>query len=289
MRLIDIIRLLALAAIWGGSFIFMRVLAPVLGAIPTANSRILIGGLVLCFYYLIIGFDPEFKKNIKQYLIIGVVNSAIPFSLYAYAALYIPASYEVILNSTAPLFGALFAWFWLDEKMDVRKISGLILAAIGVGVVVDIGETELTKHFVLSAAACLLAAICYGLAGVYIKKFAGQLKPKGIAGGSQLMGGIVLIPLTLTQHLHGPIDQKIILCMLGLALLCSAIAYLLYYQLIADIGPARALTVTFLMPIFGICWGKIFLDEIITFQMIIGTLLILLGTFYVVHKKVKIL
>lgn len=287
MRPIDIIRLLTLAAIWGGSFIFMRVIAPVLGAIPTANSRVLIAGLVLTLYFKLRKFDPEWKKNWKQYLIIGIIGSGIPFALFAYAAISIPASYEVILNSTAPLFGAVFSWLWLGDKMNSQKMGGLITAAIGVAIVVNLGRTELSKTFILAVLACLLASICYGLAGIYIKKFTKDLKPIGIAGGSQLLVGLFLLPLSVTHHIDVSLllNLKIILCILGLALICSMLAYLLYYQLIADIGPTRALTVTFLMPVFGMIWGAVFLKEIITLQMILGTITILFGTWLVVKKN----
>ena len=287
MRIIDIVRLLTLAAIWGGSFIFMSIVAPVLGAVPTANARVLIAGIVLSLYFFIKGVDVDWKKNWKQYLIIGIIASGIPFSLFAYAALYIPASYEVILNSTAPLFGAVFSWLWLKEEMNWLKITGLITAAIGVGIVVDLGKTELTLTFVSAVIACLFAAICYGLAGIYIKKYTKGLKPIAIAGGSQLMAGLALLPISFTYNInfHALMVPKIILCILGLALICSMIAYLIYYQLINDIGPTRALSVTFRRPVFGMIWGHLFLKEVITSQMIIGTITIVIGIWLVVTKK----
>jgi drug/metabolite transporter (DMT)-like permease len=289
MRISDIVRLLTLAAIWGGSFIFMRVIAPVMGAIPTANARVLIAGIVLCTYFLIAGIDLGWKKNWKQYLIIGMVASGIPFSLFAYGAIHIPASYEVILNSTAPLFGAVFSWLWLGDQMNLQKVIGLIIAAVGVAIVVNLGQTDLTTTFILSVLACLLASICYGLAAIYIKKFTRDLKPIGIAGGSQLMVGLAMLPLSLSHHvdIHAVMNMKIILCILGLALICSMTAYLLYYRLLADIGATRALSVTFLMPVFGMIWGAIFLGETITPQMIFGTITIVLGTWLTVKGSGK--
>lgn len=287
MRIIDITRLFILAAIWGGSFIFMRVIAPVMGAIPTANSRVLIAGLVLTLYFTLTGFNLEWKKNWKQYLIIGVLGSGIPFALFAYAAISIPASYEVILNSTTPLFGTLFSWMWLGENMGPRKLLGLLVAGFGVAIVVNIGTTHLTTPFILSVLACLLAAICYGLTGIYIKKFASQLNPKAVAAGSLLLVGIFMLPFSMSHSINSNVlfQPKIILCILGLALICSALAYLMYYQLMAEIGPSKAMTVTFLMPIFGMIWGYLFLGEPVTLSMILGTITILLGTWLVVQKK----
>lgn len=284
MRIIDVVRLVTLAAIWGGSFIFMSVVAPIMGAIPTANSRVLIAGIVLCLYFKLKSINVEWSKNWKHYLIIGIVASGIPFSLFAYASLHIPTSYEVILNSTAPIFGAVFSWLWLSETMNWKKAIGLFTAAIGVGIVVNIGGTDLTYPFVTSVAACLLASICYGLAGIYIKRFTTGLKPIAIAGGSQLLVGLLLLPISLTYNIdfQSLLTPKIILCILGLALICSMVAYLLYYQLIVDIGPTKALSVTFLMPVFGMLWGNVFLNEVITLQMIVGTLIIIVGTWLVV-------
>lgn len=286
MKTIDLVRLFTLAAIWGGSFIFLRILSPVLGPILTTNLRLFIGGLVLCLYFAATGFDLEWKKNWKHYLIIGVINSAIPFSLFAYGALYLPASYEVILNSTSPMFGAVFSWLWLSDKMTLPKIGGLVLASAGVGMVVDLGSTHMNQNVLSAMIACLVAASCYALAGVYIKKFASHIKPLSFAGGCQLVAGLILIPLSLANPMPESVSLFIVLNVLGIALLCSAIAYLLYYQLIADVGPTKALTVTFLMPVFGMIWGALFLRETITVHMIVGTVLILAGTWFVV-KKVK--
>lgn len=285
MRIGDILRLLSLAAIWGASFIFFRVLAPVLGPLLTTNLRILIAGSVLSLYFLMTGFDCEWKKNWKHYLLMGIVNSAIPFSLFTYAALYLPASYEVILNSTAPLFGVIFSWIWLDEKMSMEKISGLFLAAFGVGLIVNLGGADVGVNFFTSVAACLLATTCYALSSIYIKKFASHVKPRAFAGCSQLLAGIALIPFTLSQPAPGEITTVIILNVLGLSLICSAVAYLLYYRLISDLGPTKALSVTFLMPVFGMIWGAIFLNEVITIQMILGTAFILSGTWFVMNIK----
>ena len=287
MRTIDLVRLLVLAAIWGGSFIFMRVLAPVLGAIPTANSRVLIAGLVLTLYFTLSGFKIEWRKNWKQYLFIGILGSGIPFALFAYAAISIPASYEVILNSTAPLFGAFFSWIWLDDIMDKKKLLGLLIAASGVAIVVNLGAAKITLPFLLAVIACLMAAVCYGLTSIYIKKFANQLNPKAVSAGSLLLVGLIMLPFSATQTINTQLvfEPKIIFCILGLALICSATAYLLYYQLLADIGPMKALTVTFLMPIFGIMWGFLFLGEPISRSMVLGTITILFGTWLVVQKK----
>ncbi len=284
MKTSSIIRLLTLAAIWGGSFIFLRILAPVLGPILTTNLRVLIAGIVLTIYFIAIKHDSEWRKNWKHYFIVGIVNTAIPFSLFAYGALYLPASYEVILNSTAPLFGVIFAWLWLKEQMNLQRLIGILAAGFGVAFVVNVGSAHYDVNFFKAVGACLLASSCYAIAGIYIKKYATHVRPMSFASCCQLVAGIALIPLSLSQPIHIELNTFIILNVLGISLLCSGVAYLLYYQLLADEGPGKALTVTFLMPVFGMLWGALFLGETITAPMIIGTVFILGGTWLVVKK-----
>ncbi len=284
MRPLSLVKLLCLAAIWGSSFIFMSVLAPVLGPWLTANLRVLLAGVVFILYFLLTKFDPEWKKYWRHYLIVGFLNAGVPFALYSFAALSIPASYEAILNTTTPMFGAIFAWLWLQERMTLRKMLGLLIAALGVGFVVNLGPTKVTAPFIYAVLACLGATFCYGLAGVYIKKFATTVKPIGMAGCSQFLVGLLMLPISATQSIHGKIDARIVLCLLGLSLVCSAFAFLLFYQLLAELGPTKAMTVAFLIPVFGMFWGFLFLKEKIHIYMVFGTFLIALGTWFLMKK-----
>lgn len=284
MRASDTIRLIVLAAIWGGSFIFMRVVAPSLGAIVTADLRVLIAGIALIVYFAVLGFKLDWRTNWKEYAVIGIVNSAIPFTLFSFAAKHIPASYSVILNSTSPFFGAVFSAIWLKDKLTGRKIAAMILGACGVALVTKVGGASFDSMFLWSILACLAAAMCYGLSGVYVKRHASHVKPKAIAGGSQVMAGLALLPLAFAFPPTGEVTLKIAANVIALAILCSAVAYLLYFRLIVDLGPTKALTVTFLMPAFGMLWGIIFLGESITLPMIAGCLLIISGTYLIIKK-----
>jgi drug/metabolite transporter (DMT)-like permease len=285
MRPADIARLLLLAAIWGGSFIFMRVLAPVLGPVLTADLRVMIAGLTLILYFRIIKFDPQWRLHWKKYLLIGSINSALPFFLFSFAALHIPASYSVILNSTSPFFAALFSAMWLHERLTVPKLLGLVVGAVGVGLVVRVGTVETDSMMALAVGACLLAAICYGLTATYIRRFGKELKPMSIAGASQVMAGLVLIPLIPFSPMKGELTMTVGIIVVVFSLLCSAVAYLLYYRLIADLGATKALTVTFLMPAFGMLWGFLILHEQITSGMILGAILILIGCALVLARR----
>ncbi len=273
----DIARLTALAAMWGASFIFLRVVAPALGPVVTAAARVLIAGGALLAWAQLTRFDAQLKRHWRAYVVIGVVNSSIPFVLYAFAALYIPASYSVILNSVAPLFAALLAPLFIADSFSARKMMGLAGGAAGVALVSGAGPIDLGAASVAAVAACLGAALCYAVGGIYIKRHAPTAPPLGIAAWSQIFAGIALLPLVPLSPIRGDFGVVVVGNMLALALLCSAIAYLLYFRLIADIGPTRALTVTFLMPLFGMLWGALFLGESITAPMLAGCALIVGG------------
>ena len=288
MRRSDVARLVVLAAIWGASFIFIRVLAAVLGPILTVTSRVLIGGAVLVAYGRAIGLDSGFHRYWRQFLVIGVVNSTLPFLLFAFAALHLPASYSVILNSTTPLFTALLAVPFLGDRLTPMMIAGLVAGAAGVALVSNAGPVVPDLWFGAAVAACLAAACSYALSSIYMKKYAAGAKPLAIAAWSQVFAGLVLLPLVPFTPPPGAITSLVVANVLGLALVCSSIAYVLYYRLISDVGPTRALTVAFVMPAFGMLWGALFLAETITWPMIAGCALIVGGTGAVLRPGTRV-
>jgi drug/metabolite transporter (DMT)-like permease len=278
MRPSDYARLFALAAIWGGSFIFMRVLAPALGAFATADLRVLIGGLVLALYARLIGLNANWREHWRHYVVIGLLYSGVPFILFAFAALHLPASYSAIINSLTPLFAAVFAAWWLSERLTGGKVAGLVLGIAGVALVAWRGGAPHDPMMPWAVLACVGATICYGLAGAYTKKYASHVRSLAIATFSQLASGLVLLPLAIARPPTGPYNVTIALNLLGLAVLCSAVAFVLFYRLIADVGPTRAMTVTFLVPGFGMLWGVLFLGEHVSLTMLAGFALIIAGT-----------
>jgi drug/metabolite transporter (DMT)-like permease len=264
----------------------MRALAPVLGPVPIAAWRVAIAGVALIAWFRITGFDAELRRHWRAFLVIGLVNSALPFLLFAFAAVHIPASYSVILNTATPLFAAVLSAVWLDERLTAMRVAGLAAGAAGVALVTGAGPVAPDAMFGWAVAACLGAALCYALAGIYIKRRAGGAKPMAIAGWSQAFAGAALLPLTPFAPLPGTVTPGVVANVLALALLCSAFAYLLYFRLIADVGPTRAMTVTFLMPVFGMVWSVLFLQETVTLPMIAGCALIVSGIALVVRRRV---
>lgn len=286
MRPADIARLLVLSALWGGSFIFMRVAAPALGPFVLVFFRVGIAGLVLLAYARLTGQQLALRERWRQYVMIGLLNSALPFVLIATAELRLTASLAAILNATTPLFGALIAAAWLREPLTARKLGGVALGLLGVGVVTGLSALAPTLGVLLSVAASLAAACSYGLAGSFIKARAAGAPALGMTVGSQLFAALLLAPsVPLTMPAAAP-DAAAIGCTLALALLSTALAYVLYFRLMVDVGPVKTLTVTFLAPVFGVLWAALFLGERITGGTILGCAIVLVGTALVTGVRI---
>lgn len=278
MRPADVGRLLLLSAIWGGSFIFIRLAAPALGPVALAETRTLIAGVTLLIYARITGRTVGLRERWRQYLIIGAVGSAIPFILIPAAELRLSASLAAILNATTPLFGAIVAAIWIKDPLTPRKVSGLAIGFLGVAILAGRSHLGLSTAVLLSVAASLLAALSYGVSGVYTKAKVTNAPPLGMAAGSQLFAALILFPITPLALPPAWPPHTVLLSALTLGFLCTALAYVIYFRLVVDIGPVKTLTVTFLVPIFGILWGRLFLGEPITLNTLAACAVILVGT-----------
>jgi drug/metabolite transporter (DMT)-like permease len=276
--------LVALAAIWGAAFIFMRVAAPVLGPAWTPELRVLLGGLALLAWFRAVGFDPGLSKHWRFYLLMGTVGIAAPFVLYSFAAMHAPASLLSITNATSPIFGLAWGVLFRDERVTIRKLVGLGLGVAGVVLIARPAGAIAEPLFGWAIAAALGACCLYGIVGALIKRFARGATPRGMAAGNQLAAAIVILPLLpFLPPLAAP-TPLVVANLLALALLASGVAFVLYFRLIADIGAVRALTVTYLIPLFGVFWGWLFLGEALPPAALAGGVLILAGTILVTRS-----
>ena len=282
MRRADIARLLVLAAIWGASYLFNRIVAPSLGPVLTAELRTLIGGVALAAWFAALGFDPEWRRWWRQYLLVAVFSSALPFVLWAYAALQVAAGLLSVLNATSPMWGALCSAVLLRERLSVRQTIGLVVGLIGVTVVTQ--PDSGTALHLPSIAAALAASFSYGLIATYIKGWARDVPSRGMAVGTQLAAGVLLIPFIPLWPPAAAPTPLVTASILALGLVCGAVAYLLYFRLITDIGATGALTVTYLIPVFGVLWGALFLGETVSVSMLVGAALVVLGTVFVLRN-----
>ena len=277
MRAADLARLFALAALWGGSFIFIRVSAPVVGPVWMAESRVLLGGLALLAWHGVTRFDAQWRTHWRFYALIGIANCAVPFSLYGYAGLRLPASTMAFLNATSPMFGLLLAAIFGTERVTAAKVAGLLVGAAGVALV---ARPE-GAGSALAAAACLAASFSYGLTGLLIRRLGAGAPSRGIAVGSQLAAALALAPL-LPLWMPSALPTPVVAAnLLALGVLASGVAFILYFRLMADVGATRALTVTFLVPLFAFAWAALFLGETLTPAIAAGAILILAGTLLV--------
>jgi len=277
--------LVFISALWGSSYIFMKVLSPVFGPVITASFRLIIAAIFLFILFKFQNYKVNWKRDYKLFFIIGVLNAGVPFFLYSYAALHIDASLSVILNSTAPMFGALFGYFIMKDKLSYLKIIGLVIGSLGVGIVSSVTLASGSAEFIISIIACLFASSLYGLSGVIIIKHAKKIEPKALALGSMFFGGISLLPFIIIFPIQGKVSLEIISYLMVFGILCTAIAFLIYFKLIKEIGTIKALTVTYLMPVFGIVWAFIILGERPNASMIIGLIIILVGIYLISKRK----
>jgi len=279
MRAADLARLVALAAIWGASFLFARIAVPSLGAAWFTELRVALAAIVMTAYATAAGVRPESGRHWRHYLFMGLLNTALPWILYAYAANYISATYLGILNATTPWFGALFGALWLDERFTLRKGTGLAIGVVGVALVVGFGPVEVNANVILGSLACIAANICYAMGGTYMKKRAQGIPALAMTAGSLAIATVALLPaLPGPLPLQALLDWKVAGAVLGIGLLGGAAGYVLYFRLLADVGPTKSLTVSFLIPVFAVLWGAIFLGEPVGASTVTGGVMILLAT-----------
>ncbi|MFQ2507485.1 DMT family transporter [Aeromonas caviae] len=296
MRPSDYGRLLALAAIWGASFLFMRIAAPTFGSVNTTFLRVFFALVGLAAMLLLLRTPMQFQGKLKSIMVLGIINSGVPFLMYAVAALWLPAGYSAILNATTPLMGALIGFSFFHETLTLRKWAGVMLGLVGIGLITTTGEVDLSGQLAIGVLACLIATACYGCAGFLTRRWVterGGLDAKLVAFGSQIGAVLFLLPFFGYTLATGPAvdwaQPGVWASVLAVGFLCTAFAYLLYFRLIADIGPLRSLTVTFLIPPFGILWGYLVLGETLTGGFVFGGAVVCLAVWLVTSpaKAVK--
>jgi drug/metabolite transporter (DMT)-like permease len=257
----DLGALVLLGVLWGGSFLFIRVGVPELGPVALVELRVGIAAVALVICAAVLGRMPKVRSRWRQFAILGAVNAAIPFCLISAAEIHLTASLSAILNSTTVMFTALVAAVWMGDPLTLRKGVGVVLGIVGVAVLVGWDPIVLDWAVVLSVVAILGASLSYALAAVYAKRtFAGS-PPLAIAVGQQTAASLLLLPLAAVSLPAERPSVAATVSVLALALLSTAVAYMLYYRLIANVGPTSTVTVTLLVPVFGLLLGVLILDE----------------------------
>lgn len=277
----DCLRLLSLSAIWGASFLFIRVGAPVLGPLTAAFVRVVIGALALAAILAVLRIRWDMRGKWGRVMVLGAINSGIPFVMYSVAALWLPAGYSAVFNAMTPLMGVLIGALFFAERMTLAKAVGVLIGVAGVAVLTRTGPVAFSMEVILGALACLAATACYGLAGFLTRRWIGQqggLDARLVAAGSMVGATLFLLPFCVAslvrENTLPAASAGVWAAMAALGIVCTALAYILYFRLIADIGPVRALSVTVLIPPFGIVWGAVFLGESLSWAHAVGGALI---------------
>ncbi len=278
MRTRDVVELVVLAAMWGASFLFMRVAAPEMGPVPLMALRVGIAAALLAPWLAIRGGLGALRGRVLHVAVVGAINSALPFSLLAYATLSVTAGLASILNATSPLWGALVAHLWLRDRLDRSRSAGLVTGFAGVAFLVWGRASFRHGGAGLAVVAALIATLSYGVAASYAKRFLRGVDPLAVAAGSQVAATLLLLPGAVALWPASPASARAWGSVVALGTACTAVAYVLYFRLIASVGPARAIAVTFLIPIFAVAWGALFLGETVAPRTVAGTAIVLAGT-----------
>jgi drug/metabolite transporter (DMT)-like permease len=274
----DLAELIALAALWGASFLFMRMGASEFGPVALSAVRVIGATLFLLPILKARGQVAALKKHWRSLLVVGLTNSALPFLCFSYAALSITAGLSSMFNAATPLFAAVIAWLWLKDRLTPSRIVGLAIGFTGVLWLAWDKASFKPGGSGWAIVACLAATLCYGISASYTKRRLTGVPPLAVAAGSQLSASLCLVLPALVWWPRAMPTHTAWLAAGLLALACTGIAYVLYFRLIASAGPANAIAVTFLIPVFAVVWGWLFLDEGVTAQMVIGCVVILVGT-----------
>jgi drug/metabolite transporter (DMT)-like permease len=273
----DFFGVVAMAALWGGSFLFMRVAVPDFGPVPLIFVRVVVAGLCLLPFLLLRGEWSELRLRWRSLAGLALLNAAVPFPLFAYATAHLSAGFASILNATAPLFAAVVAALWLGDRLRPVAVLGLVVGFVGV--VVLAGDVpDLGPDAELAVLAALLASLCYGLSASYAKR-----RLAGVSSWVTTMGGFglaapLLAPLTVVTWPTEWPGLRAWAAVVLLAIACTSIPNIFYFRLLQRAGPTRAMTVAFLIPVFGMLWGALALGESVTPRMLAGCIVILAGT-----------
>ena len=275
MSAIQLTALFALGAIWGASYIFIRIAVEPLGPLFLMFVRVALSGLILLAYARLRGQKLKIRGHWRRFIVLGFLGSALPFSLIAWAELTVTASIAAILMSTTPLFTTFVAAVGLGERLTVYKLIGAVLGIVGVTLTVGGSDMALSLEGLAAIVALLAATLSYAIGGVYAKRYFRGLNNLSMSSGQMIAAAVVLAPVSAVNLPRHALPSEALMATLALVVLCTAVAYQLYYYLIISAGPINALTVTLLVPIFGVIFGALLLDESISPGIIAGLVIVL--------------
>ena len=273
----SLLRLVLLGMIWGASFLFQRITVPVVGAPFTAAVRLALAAVMLVIVLRLLGRSLNLRLQWRDWLLLGTINSAIPFLCFALAARHLPAGYLAVINATVPLLTVLLVWASQRVRPSLSKLTGVVVGLVGVGVLARYGNVEVNPAVLGAFGLAFTASALYAFCALYIRRRHAGSDPLVLAGASQLGAAVVIAPLGIAAMPASLPGTGVILSLLMLGIVCTGLAYALYFRLLSDIGSEKAVTNTFLVPVFAQLWGALFLGEHLTLAGGIGFVLVLVA------------
>ena len=263
-----------LGAVWGSAFMFIKIATPELGPIALVNIRLAVAGLIFIPFLLQQKYLKHFRSNLKNILVLSVINTALPFSLFAYASLESSSNMLAILNGTTAIMAVVISTIWLKIRLNFFQIMGVFIGLFGI---VDLANPDNVYISMKATIFCLSAAVCYALSANYIQKFAYKTNTIVLIGWSLVIASVLLLPITFFNLPSQLPSNNVIFSILWLGVISTGVAFLGYVRLIEKVGAVKTATVAYFIPVFGVIWGYVFLGEPITLQILIGMILILTG------------
>jgi len=267
-------QLLLLGMIWGSSFLFQRITVPAIGAGMTAGVRTVLAALALAGGLAVVRRSLNWRQSWRDYVTLGFFSSGVPFLLFAYAAYYLPTGYSAVLNATVPLFTVLLGWLG-GPRPSTSKLAGVVVGLLGVATLVRFGTVELSWATAAAFAGLLAASVMYAIGARMARERFGNVDPMVVACGSMIGALLPQAPFVVHGVLGAVPSVGVVAALLTLGVVCTGMGFAMYYRLIRDAGSERAVTVTFLVPLFAQIWGAVFLHESITWASVFGCSLVL--------------
>ncbi|MHB1124465.1 MAG: DMT family transporter [Ramlibacter sp.] len=271
-------QLILLSALWGASFPFIRIASPAFGPWGLAGLRCALAAAVLAAIMRAVGERWPPRAAWPRLALLSLLTIAIPFVLFNAAGLVLPAGYSAILNATVPLFSMLGAAAMAEERLTARRLAGCLLGFVGVALLVRLGPVDASTSVVLAALACTVASACYGVGAILMKRAMLTHQPLAASAAAHVAAtAILLVPLGLSVPAMRPTTEAV-LAVAVLGTVTSGLMYWVSMRLLREIPATAATSSALMIPLFGVTWGGLFLQEPVTLGMVPGALLVLAAT-----------
>lgn len=277
MRTRHFAQLVGLSALWGASFLFLRIASPALGPLTLAGLRVSLAIVALVLIMRALR-QPWPWKHWRELAMLGALTVAVPFLLYAWAALRLPAGYSALLNTTAVLFGTLASAWFKEDTLTVRKLLGCAVGFVGVALIVQLGPVRLDGPTIAAVVACIMASCCYGASTPLMKRATTRMEPLAIAAGIHVAALVFVTPGALWALPQAQFTPAALFSVLVLGVVTSGVAYWIHLRIIRQVSPVAAISPAFMIPVFGVTWGHLFLGEELSSGIFVGGALVLLAT-----------